>query len=416
MSIKSPVSVSSTSASPIHPELVADGGLLALEQGKNKLFSHLPFLDGLRALSIFAVLTFHSGGSLGVYCFKNGGWAGVDVFFVISGFLITAILLKERDKSGSVSLKNFYARRALRLMPVYYLWIIVTVVRKIAEHKFVPGAAAVSAVYMTDYDMALGWGAVIGSGFEVAWSLSVEEKFYLLWPSVVKAFRKSLLPIGIAAIVACFAWRSYLICTGAPWIRICGAFDTKLDAIMIGCVAATLMNNVQVEFWFKKYLRSGWAALALLLGIVFFMRAMGHPNGAHTVQQQLIYWNVRVPCFTLAVAALIVSLCSSPQGIAARILSCAPVAWIGRISYSLYLWHIAGFAFAIWFGMKCGLLTSIDRELLQYGWSIAFAAISYYLIETPFLKLKERFSFKANTGRSDEKLSNQRDLVGTTTT
>lgn len=396
----------------IHPELISGGRRADLEPTKSKLFGHLPFLDGLRALSIFAVLTFHSGGAIGAFCFKNGGWAGVDVFFVISGFLITAILLKERDKSGTVSLKNFYARRALRLMPVFYLWIIVTAIRKIAEHKFVPGAAAISAVYMTDYDLALGWGAVLGSGFEVAWSLSVEEKFYLLWPSIVKFFRKSLLFVGVAATLACFAWRSYLICHGATWIRICGAFDTKIDAIMIGSVAAILMNNVQVEFWFKKYLRSGLVSLALFVAIVYFMRGMGHPNGAHTIQQQLIYWNVRVPCFTLAVAALIVSLCSSPQGIGSRILSFAPLVWVGRVSYSLYLWHIAGFAFAVWFGFHCGLVTSTDKELLQYTWSLVFAAVSYYFVETPFLKLKDRFSFKGDSQKRRQDVAERRELVG----
>jgi peptidoglycan/LPS O-acetylase OafA/YrhL len=101
-----------------------------------KLFAHLPFLDGLRALSIFAVMTFHSGGPIGMYLFKKGGWAGVDAFFVISGFLITAILLKEQSNSGSILLKNFYMRRALRLVPAFSLWIVVTSLIRIVSINF----------------------------------------------------------------------------------------------------------------------------------------------------------------------------------------------------------------------------------------------------------------------------------------
>ncbi|HEY9758426.1 MAG TPA: acyltransferase [Oculatellaceae cyanobacterium] len=394
MSVQSPVSNPLSAAPAARSAVVTVDEPLDLREQKERLFSHLPFLDGLRALSIFAVLTFHNGGPISLYCFKYGGWAGVDVFFVISGFLITAILLKERDRSGTISLINFYKRRALRLMPVFYLWIVVTTIWRLCANTFVPCAAAVSSVYLTDYDMALGWGAVMGSGFEIAWSLSVEEKFYLLWPSVVRFFRKSLMPIGLLAIVACSAWRAYLICHGAPWMRISSAFDTKLDAIMIGCAAAILVNNVRTQVWLTKYLRSGLVSLALLALIVFFVRGMGHPCGVFTTQAKLLYWNVRVPCFNLVVAALIVSLCSNPQGIGGRILSIPPLAWIGRISYSIYLWHMAAFMFAVWFGAECGFLTNSNKELLQYSCTILFAAISYYFVETPFLKLKERFAFK----------------------
>jgi peptidoglycan/LPS O-acetylase OafA/YrhL len=357
-----------------------------------KLFGHIPFLDGLRALSIFAVLTFHSAGPVGSAIFKNGGWVGVDAFFVISGFLISAILLKEQDKTATIHIKNFYVRRALRLMPVFLLWILVTSTIRIMHHKFSFAAAAITAIYMSDYDLAFGWGNILGSGFQLAWSLSVEEKFYLLWPTIVKTFRAHLLKIGLFAIVADLGWKAYLIYNGANVIRICSAFDTKIDSLMIGCVTAILLNDPKVKKWLELNLRSGLISAGLLIFIALYIRGMGHPAGAATLVQKLLYWDLRLPVFTLAVAALIAALSVRPSDISARILGAAPLAFIGRISYSLYLWHIAAFSFALWFGWQIHPMVAVEMELAQYFWAVVFAAASFYLIEKPFLKIKNRFT------------------------
>jgi peptidoglycan/LPS O-acetylase OafA/YrhL len=245
---------------------------------------------------------------------------------------------------------------------------------------------------MCDYDLALGWGNVMGSGFAIAWSLSVEEKIYLFWPSIVKKFRKSLPYIGIASVLACFVWRAYLITHGASWIRLSGAFDTKVDALMFGCLAAMLLNVEKIKLWLEKNLRTSLISGALLVFIVFYLRGMGGPAGAHTVQEQLFYWNVRLPLFSLAIAALIVSLISYPQAVAARLLSFAPIAWVGRISYSLYLWHIAAFAFAVWSTWQIRPMTLAEMELPRYGWALVFASVSFYLVEKPFLRMKNRFT------------------------
>ena len=341
-----------------------------------KLFAHIPFLDGLRALSIFAVMAFHGMGPIGTALFKRGGWVGVDAFFVISGFLITGILLKEQDKTAGIQLKNFYARRALRLMPVFLLWIFVTSTVQILHHKFSLPALAVTAVYMSDYDLALGWGNILGSGFQLAWSLSIEEKFYLIWPTVIKAFRINLLRIGLLSIFADLAWKAYLIYQGANVLRLCSAFDTKIDALMIGCVTAILLNDPKVKTWLEKNLRSSLISGALLIFMVFYIRGMGHPAGATTLAQKLLYWDLRLPVFTLAVAALIATLSVRPSDISARILSAPAIAFIGRISYSLYLWHIVAFSFALWLGWQIHPMVPIEMELAQYFWAVVFASIS----------------------------------------
>jgi peptidoglycan/LPS O-acetylase OafA/YrhL len=240
-----------------------------------KLFAHIPFLDGLRALAIFWVLNFHSGGELGAFFSKKGGWAGVDAFFVISGFLITGILLKEQTKTATIALKNFYARRALRLVPAYVLLIVVTCIFNPWHCQNLPAAVGIAAIYMCDFDVAMNWGHILGSGFEITWSLSVEEKFYLIWPTIMKFARKQLAWIGLTTIAACFVWRAYLIHAGVFWMRIAGGFDTKVDALMIGCLAAVALHNPQIRAKLEKYCTHFIVPIALVAFVIFYLRALG---------------------------------------------------------------------------------------------------------------------------------------------
>lgn len=357
-----------------------------------KVFAYLPFLDGLRALSIFAVLTFHTNGPIGHYAFKYGGWAGVDAFFVISGFLITGILLQERDKTGSIKLKDFYKRRILRLVPAFALWLVVTAIYRYVNHTFSIVAAGLAAVYMYDYGLA--FGNVMGSGFDIAWSLSVEEKFYLFWPSLVNKCRRALPFIGVSAILGCLIWKAFLVIRGCQ-LSFC--FDIKIDALMIGCCTAMLLNNKSARAWLEKHLTSNVISnvisSALLVAIVFYLRGMGHPCGARTMLDQLWYWDVRVPAFSLTVAALIVALAVYPQALAARFLSFGPIAWLGRISYSIYLWHMLAFAWAVYVGDFIHKTSAIQIEEGKFFWTLIFAAISFYAIEKPFLRMKQKFEF-----------------------
>lgn len=363
----------------------------------HKLFAHIPFLDGLRALAIFWVLNFHSGGQIGEIFSKKGGWAGVDAFFVISGFLITGILLKEQSKTATIGLKNFYARRALRLVPAYILFIIVTCIVNPLHCNNLAPAVGIAAIYMCDFDLAMSWGHILGSGLEITWSLSVEEKFYLIWPTIMKFARKRLALIGIATIVACFAWRAYLIYSGAFWLRIAGGFDTKIDALMIGCLGAIALHNPQVRAKLQKYCTHFLVPIALCAFVVLYLRALGHPFGAVGLNAKLLYWNLRLPLFTLSFTALIISLCLQPQSIVARFFSLTPFTWIGKISYSLYLWHMLAFAWVMQNAFVAGKSSAVDVEILEYAMAVTFAAISYYFVEQPFLKIKDRFSVMAET-------------------
>ncbi|HEY9679253.1 MAG TPA: acyltransferase [Drouetiella sp.] len=354
-------------------------------------------LDGVRALAILSVLTFHSGGPLGAIVCKRGGWLGVDIFFVLSGFLITGILLKERARTNTISLKHFYLRRALRLTPVYVLFIAITILTSAHYCQNIWAAIGVAALYMVDYDVALSWGNIAGSGLEIAWSLAVEEKFYLVWPTLMKTFRNNLPQVTAAIICGAWLWKLFLnFQTSGPlayshYLGVGAAFDTKMDEIMLGCLASISLSNDKIRSFFKKTLGREWVSIALLIVLFLFMRGMTVPGSVHNLEQRLMLWNVKLPLFCLGVTALLVSLAVKPNSLVAKFLGLAPMAWVGRISYSLYLWHGLAFAVTTLYVFRNTMTISMSfMEVCNYAMAIAFAACSYYLVEMPFLRLKEK--------------------------
>jgi peptidoglycan/LPS O-acetylase OafA/YrhL len=355
--------------------------------------NHLPFVDGLRALAILWVLGFHSLGPIAGCLARGGGWFGVDVFFVISGFLITGILLREQKGTGSISLKNFYIRRGLRLLPAYYVLLAVVCFLNPFHSKDIGAAVGIALIYLSNYDLGLNWGHTLGSGLETTWSLAIEEQFYFVWPSLILFLRKHLWQGALAAIVSCELWKAYLLTHGAHWMRVSAGFDTKADILMLGCLAAIALTNERSRNWLNKAFSNVWIAPALFIALLYYVRGIGHPGGATTVASQLFYWELRVPLLAALTAVLIISLCIRPNSVVARVLSTPILTWIGRISYSMYLWHILAFVTVINY---LGALGVWHKELIGYAAAIATAAASYYLIERPFLRLKERFNKPAS--------------------
>ncbi|MCM3921677.1 acyltransferase, partial [Frankia sp. AiPs1] len=196
-----------------------------------------PALDGLRALAVLAVLCFHMNA-------LSGGYLGVDVFLVLSGFLITGLLLAERDRVGAVSLGRFYVRRAFRLLPAFGVFVAVGAVLVVAvktradQWDFLDNAVT-SLLYVNNYYRVFRPDSG-GAWFGHTWSLSLEEQFYLIWPAVLvllcrrPAARRRLPAILGAAAVAVFAWREILIAAGVSDARIYFGLDTRADALLVG--------------------------------------------------------------------------------------------------------------------------------------------------------------------------------------
>ncbi|MCM3926303.1 acyltransferase, partial [Frankia sp. AiPs1] len=206
-----------------------------------------PALDGVRALAVLCVLVFHMDS-------LPGGYLGVDVFFVLSGFLITGQLLAERDRTGGVSLGRFYLRRAYRLLPAFWVLALVGLTAVVllgigtaGERSEFLDSLAASALYVNNYFQVVRQST--GAGWlGHTWSLSLEEQFYLLWPLVLVALcrwpwvarRLPVVLLGGAAGVA--LWRNALVTSGAPGTRTYFALDTRADALLVGCALAAWLR------------------------------------------------------------------------------------------------------------------------------------------------------------------------------
>jgi peptidoglycan/LPS O-acetylase OafA/YrhL len=350
-------------------------------------------LDGMRAFAILAVLSFHGLGPVSLGVFGSGGWLGVDCFFVLSGFLITKLLLDELSTTKTIDIKAFFLRRIFRIIPVYTAFILVTALVNPFHRSDIWKCALVAGTFLADYNMAFHGHHTIASGFDNSWSLAVEEKFYLLWPFLLTIFSRNPISLVVTSLALSQLWKAYLILNGADWMRLGAAFDTKFDDILWGALAATLMH---AGFWQSAKERTAiekTAAILLPLTLLFACWITIHPQTVQDIAGKLVYWNIMMPCLSAATAAFLLSLTVNPKSLEARILSAKPLVWIGKLSYSLYLWHALGFGVAAYLSIYLPLTkqTPYLQEVWTFAVCLSIAAISYYGLEKPFLKLKKKF-------------------------
>jgi peptidoglycan/LPS O-acetylase OafA/YrhL len=358
--------------------------------GKAAPITYLPYLDGLRALSILLVLFYHAHGKFGQLGEQFSGWVGVDVFFVLSGFLITSLLVQERAKYGTISFSGFYMRRLLRIAPAYYVFLLVML---LAQGWAAAGSVAVCAVYLSNYNMALRhWELVETFGLGHTWSLAVEEQFYLLWPIALYLANRRALRLTVVLTVAVALYRGLLVRYGVSPDRVYFAFDTRVDTLLIGCIAALLWAEPSYRERIRQGLTGPWTALVVLGGLFFAFQTLGLPW-----QGRVYKWAVYLPLTVSLIAVLVLALLVNPTSLLARVLSHPVLVWIGRLSYSLYLWHPPAYDVAKelspWLaehfpgGSFWAKATVADALGMLLGFGLA--CLSYYVVEMPFLKLKK---------------------------
>lgn len=332
----------------------------------------IPSLDGIRALAILAVVFGHSESPLFSHRwldpFRNGS-LGVIGFFVLSGFLITGILVKEIDRTGSISLKRFYARRSFRIFPAFYTYLIVIAILGALHYVKLDLTSWLAAATYT-------WNYVLkGSSYSLGqtWSLSLEEQFYLLWPLCLVFFSKrTCFRIAIGSILLS-PFSRVLTYVLLPAFRghINMMLHTHVDAILTGAALA-LAQNLGLYAKLRERLASAWFLLPI--GVFF---------AVHPILSNLYRGSFGLPIgMTLdevAWAVFVIHVIRYPKLPVGQFLNWAPVAHIGRISYSVYLWQ--------------QLFTGENQHSsfpINLIWIFLCAEGSYWLIEQPFLRLRER--------------------------
>jgi peptidoglycan/LPS O-acetylase OafA/YrhL len=306
--------------------------------------------------------------------FGDVGNLGVRLFFVISGFLITRLLLIEIDRTQRVSLKAFYIRRALRIFPAFYVFIVCAILLARV------GLATLDrrdVVYAMTYTM--NYHATFSPNFSLVhlWSLSVEEQFYLLWPvtlALLMPSRASRVLLGILLIVPVLRVALYMLVPGYENIADRG-FESVCDALATGCLLAMAMPRLIRSAWFNRLLLSPLFPI-LFAAIVVANNQRDHPK---------LFWLLCVPFMNISLGLTILRYVQGPFLPLGRLLNRQPLVFIGTLSYSLYLWQQL---FLIQGRPPTSILTTFPVNVLM---AFAAAISSYYLVESPFLRLKHRF-------------------------
>ena len=337
---------------------------------------YVPAFDGLRAIAVLSVMLFHAQPG-----WLRGGFLGVDIFFVLSGYLITRLLLVEYGARGRIAWRRFYARRALRLVPALVLMLIAYC----AWMSLVPDVdmaahgrdALLAFLYVSNWARAFDGYALHYLGH--TWSLAVEAQFYLLWPLLVLAvLRRNAAPTSLAAwaaVLAIASWgaRLALLGSGASLERMYNGLDSHADGLMAGALLAAVWTGA--SRWWEE-LPAG-ARRALLAAAVALLGALiARADWTSPWMSGLGYVAV-----SLTVVLVLLALGSAQPSLLGRLLSIRALVWVGTISYGLYLWH-----FPVLRVLQDWEVGGWPLVLAGFALTFVLAAASYHFVERPLLR------------------------------
>lgn len=372
--------------------------------------AHIPALDGVRGIAILLVMLCHFAQFSGMdriaridrwfYKVTYAGWSGVDLFFVLSGFLITGILLDA--KGNNHFFRNFYARRFLRIFPLYYGFLVLFI---LFIPRAWPAANEIQSVsdnqgwfwtYLVNVQLAIGgWGAVPYNGH--FWSLAVEEQFYLFWPAVVFLLgRRSLVIACGLLILSSLGVRAALLVTDLPDTAGYVLTFARMDVLAVGALVAVAIRERRGLIALRWCVGPVGVVAAAAVLALFMSKGALHPEDPVV---QTAGYSLLALSFGALVAAVVVS---RPEAYVVRAFSAGPLRLLGRYSYGLYILHplvlliltensINVRILPAFMGSQ--LLGHLAFSTLALVLSVALAAISWHLYECQFLKLKRYFPY-----------------------
>ncbi len=370
---------------------------------------YLPELDVLRFFAFFGVFVYHLPISGSLFFWRYGvlgdlaisGVFGVDLFFTLSGYLITSLLLRERDETGDINLKAFYARRTLRIWPLYFFVIGLTfllthlpasvISAPFWGNMFPPMSPSVYfflAIFLFNFDFANGLTPMHLPVMYPLWSISVEEQFYLFWPWVARYLprkRLVLAPLLMLAVAAV----SHVV--SLPMKLSWNGTFNRLDPIAIGVLMALLPR-----FELRTPMRLG----LIIFGIVSWVIAVHYCT--LPIQASALKVTIGYPLVALGSGAIVLAILGIQSFRSGSAVSRALI-YLGKISYGLYVYNpiakTAGYLLLFNFGLKACTAAGWPEwtawsayVVFTFGLNVAMAAASYRWLEAPFLRLKERFS------------------------
>jgi peptidoglycan/LPS O-acetylase OafA/YrhL len=359
-------------------------------------------LDGIRAVALLIIMGYHFGVG-----WLQGGFFSLDIFYVLSGYLITGLLLGEYRRRGRITLSAFWLRRARRLLPALLIVLVaVTLLVRFVEPAGLYPDFRMSALSALFYFSNWWQIAASGSYFVITgpvyplthtWSLAVEEQFYLVWPLVVlgvmtlaRSFTRGirvLLALSAAGAVASAVEMALLYHPGVNTTRLYFGTDTHAQSILVGGTLACVMTMVQMhrglEGMAPRATGPRWRALLTVLGLAglagtfaltYFLEGTSDPGFVYRGGFFLS---------ALSAAALIIGAVCVPAGPIANGLSLRPLVWLGTISYGAYLWHYP--VFIVLDPARTGF-SGLGLLAARFACTVALAAASYYLVERPVME------------------------------
>ncbi len=345
----------------------------------SRVGSRIPALDGVRALAIILVVLHH-------YELRGIPTLGLTISFVLSGFLVTSLLIREHERTNTICLRNFLQKRVLRLLPAFYLYLfVITGLMYIGGVTIHWNQIAAAFFFVMDYYRALT-GSDTPQGW-IVWSLAVEQKFYLLWPLFLYAFRNRLkrAAASTALVIVCIGLYRIALVTffHVSNSYIYNAFETRLDGILIGCLLAICLKRKIAEPFFRWVTgKPGFAAIpaGVIIACIYFA---DYKKVCH------FYEEVGLTLIPISIALLLSQVIRWSDHIWFQWLACRPLGYVAAISYGLYLFHIPAHQCVTFLLPQA---SATVRFFVPLFGSLVAAAISSEFVEKPFIAFNESLS------------------------